>query len=539
MFNSILYPVGFETPVVMGSNIGLKDMINYTRPVRIAYPESVGVWQLMNDDSKFGLLSEAAYSVFKGNLLVIGGKISTDIQNRIFYSKDYGKSWQNKKGEFPERCGASLVEFRGFLYLMGGEASSGLTNEIWRSADGVHWLQSSSSSPFTPRKNFTVAVLNDALILTGGSGPEAKEVWKSYDGINWELIHADAPFGELENSSMIQFGSKLFLVGGKSGVMYSNSVYSTENGVDWVLVTNTAFPSGRYGVGLVVISGELVAVGGNDGSSLNAVYFSSGGLTWVEDASPQLFSPRYSFGVGVVDGGLVVYGAANDVYRKVISYEMFLDGTLIPYGAEFVIWDETYHELIIKQEKESVLTRFCTLIGGFWDQVNEMVGNIIAIEGDYTERYYIGSEVLLYNTETKAEGFKEIVSSSFDGTNTLIEIESSVSFTPDYLCPHSGLKEYLKLKFKPEVKFIAASVENFMSKASLKPQGGVIESEGGVDILSDRVYVAEFLSKERAVDKAVVMSGDYKTKIQPMFRIIVRDEFNKVLLEDKISFDFI
>lgn len=538
MFNGVRSVTPIDKPFSFGENLGLKDLTNYTRPIRIAYPDGVGTWELMDDSSKFGLLEEASYCCFKGNLLALGGKISGELQNRVFYSSDFGKSWQSKKAGFPERSGAAVVEFRGFLYLLGGETSKGLTNEIWRSADGEHWLPVSSSSPFTSRKNFTAVRFQNFLLLTGGQGPEAKEIWKSFDGINWEIIHADAFFGQLESPAIVEHHASLFLVGGKSGMVLSNSVYKSENGVDWALVTNTAFPSGKFGVGLVVMSGQMVAIGGNDGSPLNSVYTSYNGLTWTEDVSPQPFEPRYQFGCCLLDGYLVVFGAANDSYRKVVSYEMYLNDTLIPFGADFVLWDETYHELLIKKESQYILTRFCTLIGGIWNEVSDVLLPNLTVGGDYTERYYPGVEMLLYNTKTKEELFTVVVNSSFDGTETLIEVETTSTFIPDYICPYSDLTSYLNLKFKPEVKFIPKSVEDFMGKASLKPQGGVIESGGGVDILSDRVFVAKFISQDREVDSAFVLPGDYKTKLHPMFRIIVTDEFNKVLLDDRISFDF-
>lgn len=537
MFNDLEFDLGLGVPANISNFLNFKDMSNYTRPLKIEYPDDMGDWLVINDSVKFSQLADATYTEFNGVLYAIGGKVGSDFSSIVYYSLDKGKNWLRYKAPFSGRSGASAVVFGSYLYLLGGETSDGLTNEVWRSYDGKNWGQVITSSSFTARKSFMVTVFNSAIIVAGGTDSLASELWKSLDGVNWSRVTASLPFS-LEKASMAVLGENLLVVGGVDGVSISNSVYSSSDLSSWSVLTVAAFPSGIHSACLRAFNGVLFLFGGKNGTSaLGDVYGSTDGITW-SNYFPSVFSPRGNLGVSLVGGYTSIYGGSDDTYGVLAPFKFYLDGIEIPSGSSFVLWDSSYHELSLSSIINEFNTiRFCTVIGGFWEEVTSLSLHEVVVSGDLTERYYEGTSCILHNSDQSGTTAFDVQSSSFDGTNTTIVTTSDLS-SGDFVCPLTLQQNFTKIKAEPSATFLSEDVEKFLNLAALKPQGKVIEVSQSLDLVSDRVFCGSFYSGGDKVATAVIKEGDFRVKLKPSLSFLVKDESDNILIDESLSLDY-
>ena len=105
--------------------------------------------------------------------------------------------------------------------------------------------------------------------------------------------------GDFADNAMVLFNGKVWSVGGINAYStpnLSSDVWSSENGKNWVSVTNDKF-SERKGHTLTVYDDKMWLIGGVDdlGTFLGEIYFSTDGVNWtmVTALSPTLLTPAY------------------------------------------------------------------------------------------------------------------------------------------------------------------------------------------------------------------------------------------------------
>ncbi len=142
-----------------------------------------------------------------------------------------------------------------------------------------------------------MVVFRNRLWLFGGqavlNSKYAESVWSSVDGIHWVLepqINPPAPKGF---TPYIVFQNKLWRIGGGSkNHEILNDIWYTENGTDWIAAPNNAPFNSRLAIQIVVFRNKLWAFGGYDGNSLNDIWSSTNGTDWVLEAEFANFTPR-------------------------------------------------------------------------------------------------------------------------------------------------------------------------------------------------------------------------------------------------------
>jgi hypothetical protein len=115
--------------------------------------------------------------VFNGRMWVIaGGVYGTPttpgvLYNDVWSSAD-GVNWTRVTGNAPwnPRIYHSITVYDGRMWVVAGHGADGGSNlsDVWYSSDGVHWTQL-PNTPWLARHAASVAVLNGALWLTGGT----------------------------------------------------------------------------------------------------------------------------------------------------------------------------------------------------------------------------------------------------------------------------------------------------------------------------------------------------------------------------------
>lgn len=295
---------------------------------------------------------------------------------------------EDQMGKFSHN---EIVYFNGEFWSVGGY--DGYTgdmtgSQVWKSSNGVNWV-SVTSGQFTGRIEHTLTVFDNKMWLIGGKTnvPEGfhslNDVWYSTDGTNWTLATDTPEFYGISAHATVVFNNRLFVIKeGSSDGQPTNTVYSSNDGINWQLETTNAFPR-REAFNAVVFNNEIYVMGGVkfDGANTeyhNDVFKSADGVTWsLATTGTDSFTER-AFGKATVydDKIWVIAGRdRNDSRAKGLWYSS--DGTM---------WTE-YTELPSRDGLSNFAST--TALGSIWifggmhsDEIaggNERVGEITTI----------------------------------------------------------------------------------------------------------------------------------------------------------------
>ena len=248
----------------------------------------------------------------------------------------------------------SLCVFDSKYYI-----SSGAGN-LYVSVNGLDWSLTGDGTKIVTlfgsikRKYITEENLYYLIGLAKNASGEICPA-KSVDGINWTIgskLNDDFPvseYGVAKGSTVTGVQYYTVATGLRSDDSYCSSIWSTENGLDWVLVRDsksTSMPaSNKKGVSLFYYDGSLVCLGGiNSSGEFNKnIYVSKDhGKNWIAPPDNWIFYP--------LDNGLA-YGSAyveliedtvNDKDREFI----WIFGGQTEAGTSPVIWKSYLNKMI-------------------------------------------------------------------------------------------------------------------------------------------------------------------------------------------------
>lgn len=187
-------------------------------------------------------------------------------------------------------------------------------------------------APFASRTHHALASYNDRLWVFGGrhyNGVDENgvadntffgDVWSSPDGVNWVLETDTADFGPRAGHDVLEFNGKLYLFSGwqpaeeGNGSFRAVDIWSSDNGVDWerlpVTVSGSDSVRMSWGSQVVIFDGKLwmTSVSGLYEDVKNPVWSSSDGSHWNLETENAPFGPR----------NLVTF-YANDEYLFVLG----------------------------------------------------------------------------------------------------------------------------------------------------------------------------------------------------------------------------
>ncbi len=207
------------------------------------------------------------------------------------WSSNDGVTWNfETTAPWPGRhCSAWLTDSLN-MYVIGGDQQSGCLTDVWKSADGINWILLEDTIPeYNARNNPNYAYANEKFYLFGGeqcSEAGLSEVWESSDAITWNRL-PDAPWlgrGMQINSCVDDLGQIWMLGGSNEGDRRSfNEVWKTSDGINWILVNESAPWTGRYWHTVAWFDNKLwVMAGGATSIEMNDIWYSEDGITWHE-----------------------------------------------------------------------------------------------------------------------------------------------------------------------------------------------------------------------------------------------------------------
>merc|ERR1712176_1063644 len=217
------------------------------------------------------------------------------------------------KADWSARAGLEVVQLDNLeLFVIGGQipkppsipfipGDSIILGDVWKSSDfGKTWNKIlNSGDSFPPRAYFEAVVKNNTIFVLGGQNFDVvpnpqyssntlvspfidntkffNDVWSSNNGINWSQLTESAGWKGRAGHSAIVFQDSIFLMGGSTGNddsivgqglperSYFNDVWKTNDGIEWTLLTENAPWAPRAGAALVVFDGYIYILGGEVG----------------------------------------------------------------------------------------------------------------------------------------------------------------------------------------------------------------------------------------------------------------------------------
>ena len=168
-----------------------------------------------------------------------------------------------------------------------------------------HWVEKTSSAPWTGRYDFQSVVYDDKLWILGGySGGKTNDVWSSTDGENWTQVTASADWSARSTHQALVYDNKMWVMGGyNSSNKAVNDVWSSTDGENWTQVTVAADWSARRWHQSFVYDNTIWVMGGYNNSNkyVNDVWSSTDGENWTQVTASASWSPREEFQAVVFD----------------------------------------------------------------------------------------------------------------------------------------------------------------------------------------------------------------------------------------------
>jgi len=267
-----------------------------SRAVDLVITDSSGeLWRLVTSSAQFGPRDGMGPVVFKDRMWLLGGWHHTDpsTASEIWSSYD-GQSWELVgRGPWTSTHACGCVVFNDKMWVISGDARP----TVYFSDDGIQWTLATDSAPWGGRYKPYVVVFDGKIWLMGGLAildeyRPYNDVWSSDDGINWTLVTEHAPWEPrgIVHGSVVFAGKMWILGGGLYGPppswrpeVYYNDIWTSVNGIDWTRVTAEPSWLPRIHHSVSVYADRMWVLAGHDSDGLkNDVWVSGDGIDWRE-----------------------------------------------------------------------------------------------------------------------------------------------------------------------------------------------------------------------------------------------------------------
>jgi hypothetical protein len=246
------------------------------------------------------------------------------------YSSRDGINWGRLPDFMPDRFGYAVTAHDGKIWYIGGytpqtvDSPETLYNDVWSTTDGRNWTRVLESAPFEPRTDSKAISFGGKLLVIGGhGGPTTQDfygdVWSTDDGIAWTKL-TDTAFAGRDPGELIEYADRLLVIGGKFFGASLGDSYATSDGINWDYLGQTFGVEGRSGHATYVSNGKLYSAAGLGTPSgpppYNAyadIRSTTDGTNWDIDTSDAAFGPRNL--ASVIDRGTdLILFAGDEVY---------------------------------------------------------------------------------------------------------------------------------------------------------------------------------------------------------------------------------
>ena len=295
-------------------------------------------WVCITGNAAFAARDGAGALVFHDKMWLLGGWNPGDkvhfplICNSEVWSSTDGTSWtlENPQAPWEGRHTAGSVVHNGRMWIVGGDCNQGhYQNDVWSSADGIHWDLANDRVPWAPRVlHYTLAFDGRIWVMGGQTIPNFanadevfhNDVWSSDDGVNWTQVTESAPWvprGMIGGAAV--HDNRMWILGGGTYDTpatpmrnFYNDVWSSDDGINWKQHTEHAPWTPRQYHEVAAFDNHLWVLEGYAAESGNRrdVWYSPDGVDWTELPDTP-WAPRHAGSVFVYDGSLWMVAGNN------------------------------------------------------------------------------------------------------------------------------------------------------------------------------------------------------------------------------------
>jgi len=287
-------------------------------------------WVKVTDRARWQARDSQGEVAYRDRLWIFGGWFdSFEAPPRDVWSSPDGKDWRLVKQVAPWKhsdLSMSLV-FNDRMWFMGGWYNGRLPghsagNEVWSSTDGAQWKPATDHAGWSPRLAAAAVVFKGKMWILGGSenyyfGDESSlknDVWASSNGRDWKLMTDDAGWSPRAYHQAAVLGGKIYVIGGGNYVpqyQATNDVWSSDDGVHWERVTESADWHPRLWFSSVVYRNRMWVLGGwsnNPSKNWGDVWYSADGKDWHELNSETTWKARHEHSAYVLEDKIWIAG---------------------------------------------------------------------------------------------------------------------------------------------------------------------------------------------------------------------------------------
>ena len=333
---------------------------------------------------------------FDNKIWIIGGKTSTGLSRKVFWSDDDGATWTEAGTDSlpvaTEQHTSVVFDLK--MWVIGGNTGSGATRKVYWSTDGITWTEAGTNAlPVATARHATIVFDDgggDAMFLVGGTG-EPRKVRKSADGITWTEVGADAlPLG-LGYHGLLGFNGLMWVIGGYFTATSQTSlkVYSSPTGETWTESGTDVLPEARYLSTFIVYDNKMWAIGGLVSVALDSIFWSSDGETWIEFGTPLPVGLALAKSL-IVNGQIYIFGGGTGnlttYSRKVYA---FSGTSLVGMGVNDSVYLQ--NDIAVLREALKRITKWSSsdnseyaiqvLLNGVLTEIVSLVGDHMKLNG--------------------------------------------------------------------------------------------------------------------------------------------------------------
>ena len=335
---------------------------------------------------------------FDNKIWIIGGRTSTGLSRKVFWSDDDGATWTEAGTDsLPVATEHhSSVVFDLKMWVIGGNTGSGATRKVYWSTDGITWTEAGTDALPEARSRLSVVVFDDgggdAMFLIGNSNiANALKVRKSLDGITWTEVGTDVFPIPIGFPNALVFDNKIWTIGGynNSGGTLILKVYSSPTGEVWSESGTDVLPVTRYLSTTIVYDNKIWAIGGFQSLAVDSIYWSSDGTTWNEYGTPLPIGLASAKSL-IVNGQIYIFGGGTGnlttYSRKVYA---FSGTSLTGMGVNDSVYLQ--NDIAVLREALKRITRWSSsdnseyaiqvLLNGVLTEVLSLVGDHMKLNG--------------------------------------------------------------------------------------------------------------------------------------------------------------
>jgi hypothetical protein len=315
-------------------------------------PEALtGTWSKLAD-GPWGAREGLMVASLGDQMVLTGGRGTHGVGfaggNDVWRSTD-GRNWTKApEAEWGRRSYHILIgpDASGCLFLMGGQTFSEFYNDVWKTCDKAEtWTKVTDHAPWGARAGLGGTMHNGKLFIAGGCHDKVKydpglfrefysDVWSSQDGQNWELVTNSPGWKGRSGPRLVSFADKLYIIAGEVGFTAKTQLVdvwnSADDGKNWALVQASPSYSARSGHGVVALPGYMVMIGG--WPQLSDLYYSSDGADWKKSSGlawncNSTSCGKYDFWPVVHQGRLFTLGGSgtSSTFGKLYAETWSLD----------------------------------------------------------------------------------------------------------------------------------------------------------------------------------------------------------------------